>query len=239
MFKISNRKLRAPLRYLTEIVIIFIGITISFAFEQWREDQRQKKALIELTESLLIDLKTSQKELEIDLTGSGMWVDRMDSIRVFGLQKKLTQQQLQWFYAVVTGQEMFLFKPYSPTYSSASTTTQWNQLPDTIRAEIYRVNQHQLRFLALLYEQQQENITHFRLAMSNPSAMHLPLANAQMISPDYEILSKLITQDNCQNLINQILITEKMCYLKNESTIKIMSNLEKNLEQYLSVLRDS
>jgi hypothetical protein len=37
--------------YIVEIVIIFIGITISFLFEQWREDNRQKQALIELAES--------------------------------------------------------------------------------------------------------------------------------------------------------------------------------------------
>ncbi|HEY3429142.1 MAG TPA: hypothetical protein VGK39_00610 [Cyclobacteriaceae bacterium] len=237
--KISNRNLRILFRYLTEVLIIFIGITISFAFEQWREDQREKKALIELTESLLNDLKTSQEELKIDYTGSRMWVARMDSIRIFGPQKKLSPQQLQWFYAVITGQEMFLFKPYNPTYTSASTTSQWNQLPDTIRSEIYRVNQHQLRFLSLLYDQQQENITHFRLIMLDPTAMHLPIASSEAMIPDYEVFSTLINQPNCQNLINQILVTEKMCYIKNEVTVKSMAVLEKNLEQYLELLRDS
>jgi hypothetical protein len=136
-------------------------------------------------------------------------------------------------------QEIFLFKPYSPTYSSASNTTQWSQLPDTIRAEIYRVYQQRLRFLSLLYDQQQENITHFRLAMSDPGALHVPLTNAASMSPDYNVFSEMITQTNCQNLIHQILITEKLCLKGNQSTIDAIVELENDLEEYLKLLRDS
>ena len=231
--KVSRRNLRILFRYLTEILIIFIGITISFAFEQWREDERQKDALVEITKSLLNDTKTARQELLQDQPESGMWIARTDSIRVFGTQKKLSAQQLDWFYSLGTGQFTFLFEAGSPTFKSVSSTSQWNEFPDTIRTKIYRVYNNKLQYAALLYNQQMENITHFRLRLLESESS---FASA---NPDYTALSAMIAQENWQNLANQVWITERKCHIQNEAAIKAMQELEKDLEEYLRQLQKS
>jgi hypothetical protein len=238
LLKVSRRTVKILLRYTAEIVIIFIGITISFAFEQWREDQRQHDALIGITESLLGDTKAARKELQQDQPVSAIWIARIDSVRTLAPQKKLSPDQLQWFYRVITGQYTFLFEAYSSTFKSVSATTQWTELPDTIRTKIYRVFNNKLLYGSLLYNQQQENITHFRLSMLEKGALPLPLTDPVKLSPDTQVLEDLLTQDHWQNMITQVLITEKMCYQQNEVTIQFMGELENDLEQYLKILRN-
>jgi hypothetical protein len=43
----TNSTSKIILRYLAEITIIFLGITISFLFDQWREEIKKKNDLIE------------------------------------------------------------------------------------------------------------------------------------------------------------------------------------------------
>ena len=238
LLKLSRRGVKISLRYLTEIIIIFIGITISFAFEQWREDQRKHDALIGITESLLGDTRAARKELQQDQPVSAIWISGIDSVRILAPQKKLSTNQLQWFYRVITGQYTFLFEAYSSTFKSISATSQWTELPDTIRTKIYRVFNNKLLYGSLLYNQQQENITHFRLSMLEKGAMPLPLTDGINLTPDTSVLEDLLTQDHWQNMITQVLITEKMCYQQNEATIRFMEELEKDLEQYLKILRN-
>jgi hypothetical protein len=234
---VSGSKLKILFRYLAEIVIIFIGITISFAFEQWREEQRQKDSLIELTKSLLNDTKIARTELSRDQPESAMWIARLDSIRTYAPQKNLSPQQLEWFYYLATGQFTFLFEAHSATFESASATSLWNQLPDTIRTKVYRVYNNKLQYASLLYDQQQENITHFRLGMLESDGLLLPAANPTDSGPDYAAFSNIITQKNWQNLANQAWITERKCYKQNEEAIAAMLELEKDLEMYLKQLR--
>src|SRR5688572_6784170 len=99
------------LRYLAEVIIIFLGITISFVFEQWREGKRQEKALVELSASLLMDIDALKTKLKEDLGGSSAWIRQLDSLRVQRTSAKVSERQLKWFYRMTTGQYIFLFDP--------------------------------------------------------------------------------------------------------------------------------
>jgi len=52
------------LRYVAEIIIIFVGITVSFIFDQWREDIKKKKDLVELSQALLTDIDALKIKLK-------------------------------------------------------------------------------------------------------------------------------------------------------------------------------
>lgn len=224
-------------KYVIEIAIIFVGITISFAFEQWREQQRKKQALIELSKTLLTELKTAREELEFDLPISADWIAYMDSIRVQGAEGRLSADRANWFYKMVTGQEMFLFDSHLPTYAAASATNEWSELlPDSLRAGFYRVHQDGLEYLKLSYAQQQENLTHFRLSLLEQGASPIPFVKGKPFSPDAEAVKKLIQQSHCQNLIQQTLITEHMCYQQNKMVIGQLKKLETSLRLYLRKL---
>ena len=102
--------------YFIEIVIIFIGITISFLFEQWREENRQKQELIELAESLIRDAELEKAHLQSDLKGTNTWLQNLDSLRIQRDVENIGESELLWFYQLLIGKEFGLFDRNSPAY---------------------------------------------------------------------------------------------------------------------------
>lgn len=51
-------------KYLFELLVIIIGITISFALQNWQESQRQKQVEIQTLERLLVDLKADSGDMQ-------------------------------------------------------------------------------------------------------------------------------------------------------------------------------
>jgi uncharacterized protein YjiS (DUF1127 family) len=221
------------LRYLAEIIIIFLGITISFLFEQWREEKRQEKDLIELSESLLTDIRALKTKLKSDLGGSSAWISQLDSLRVQRIGEKISERQLVWFYRMVTGQVVFLFDPYSPTYISAVSSGIINELPDSIKNQLYTLYRVQLPFFQLLYDQQQENITNFRNNTLLPANTYLYRKEITGISPDEIVLAKEIQKPVYGNFINQVILTEKEVYKMNEEAFETLTELEGSLQEYI------
>lgn len=226
------------LRYLAEILIIFLGITISFMFEQWREGKRQKKELIELSESLITDINGLKSRLKSDLDGSTTWISQLDSLRIQRTSGKFSERQLNWFYRMVTGQVVFLFDPYSPTYMSAAGNGLVNELPDSIRNRLYDLYRVQLPFFQLLYDQQQENITNFRNTTLVPANAYLYQKENSQIKPDLSTLSKEIQRPVYGNFINQIILTEKEVYRMNEEAFATLTELEGSLKIYIEKFKE-
>src|SRR5690349_13263475 len=92
-----NSVLQLGLRYMAEVLIIFLGITFSFLFDQWREERQKRKDLIELSQSLLRDVEGLKVKLKDDLGGSATWIDQLDSLRIERTTKKISARQLNWF----------------------------------------------------------------------------------------------------------------------------------------------
>tara|TARA_Y100001949_G_scaffold170108_1_gene170866 strand:- start:630 stop:1334 length:705 start_codon:yes stop_codon:yes gene_type:complete len=51
-------------QYLTEVIVIFIGITLSFIVEEFRENREKHNQAIEMMESLVIELERSDEFLQ-------------------------------------------------------------------------------------------------------------------------------------------------------------------------------
>jgi len=236
IFKELNTKriTQALLRYLAEIVIIFVGITCSFLFDQWREEKREKKELIELSKSLLSDIEALKGKLQGDLYGSNLWINQLDSLRKQRAIHKFSDRQLLWFYEAISGQVIFLFDPYSPTYMSALAKGSANELPEDIRNPLYKLYRIQLPFFQLLYEQQQENITNFR--NTTVTLMNSDLYNNQDadFKPDMQVLANEVLRPVYGNFINQVITTEKSVYKLNEESFKTLLALESSLKEYVA-----
>ncbi len=229
--------LKLILRYLAEIVIIFLGITISFLFDQWREERQKKKDLIELSQSLLTDVESLKAKLRNDIGGSAEWIGQMDTLRVQRTSDEVSEPQLTWFYKVITGQSIFLFEPHSPTYLSAVNSSLYSELPDTIRHQLYTLYQVRLPFFQLLYNQQQENITHFRNNVVVPANTYLYHAHSPL-QPDMKKFEAEIQRPVYGNFINQIILMEQQVYKINEEASEVLVRLEESLNKYLTVLRN-
>lgn len=234
----AKRVTRLLLRYLTEVIIIFSGITCSFLFDQWREENREKKELIELSKSLLTDIEALKGKLQGDLFGSNQWITQLDSLRKQRALNKFSDRQLLWFYKAVSGQVFFLFDPYSPTYMSALGKGSVNGLPEDIRNKLYKLYRIQLPFFQLLYDQQQENITNFR--NTTVTLMNTDLYSSQDadIKPDMQVLANEILRPVYGNFINQVIATEKSVYKLNEDSFKTLLELESSLKDYVAKNED-
>lgn len=229
----SRRALNVLLRYFAEIIIIFIGITISFHFEKLRDDSKKRKELIELSKSLLTDIDALKIKLQSDLDGSSAWVNQLDSLRNQRSTRKFADRQLKWFYRMVTGQFTFLFDPYSPTYMAAVSNGTVNELPEEIRNKLYKIYRVKLPFFQLLYNVQQENILSFRSTTMLHTNVYLYTTEISEIKPDWKILTDEIQQPTYGNFINQVIITEKEVIKLNEETFKSLTDLEKSLQDYI------
>jgi len=234
----TSNILQLLLRYLAEVIIIFLGITISFVFEQWREEQRKQKEVIELSESLLADINALKTKLTQDADGSAAWISQMDSLRMQRTSDNISNRQMTWFYKMVTGQYFFLFDPYSPTYMSAAGSRLLIELPDSLRNRLYELYRVELPLFQLLYDQQQENINNFRNLTMVPSNAYLYNTNASPLGPDLKVLANEIKRPVYGNFINQVILTEEQVYKLNKETITTLSTLENNLTTYINKLKE-
>jgi uncharacterized protein YjiS (DUF1127 family) len=230
--------LQTMLRYAAEVLIIFLGITISFLFDQWREDRQQKRDLTELSESLLMDIGSLQAKLKEDLAGSENWIAQLDSLRIQRTSKTFSDRQLAWFSKVITGQIFFLFQPHSPTYLSAANSSLYSELPDTIKNELYTLYQVRLPLFQLLYNLQQENITAFRNSTVVPAPVYLYQPDGSGPRPDLQMLAQEISRPVYGNFINQVILMEKEVYQLNEDASASLTKLESSLRHYIRELKD-
>jgi len=227
---------RLVLRYVAEVFIIFLGITISFLFDQWRADRQKRQDLIELSQSLLMDVGGLKAKLTEDLSGSASWLRQLDSLRAQRILKTNSERQLKWFYEMITGQIYFLFEPHSPTYLSAANSSLYSELPDSIKNELYNLYQVRLPLFELLYNEQRQNIAHFRNNTVVPAGdfYHDDVTD---IHPDLKKLAQEIEHPVYGNFINQVILLEKEVYKLNESDFVSLIELEASLRSYIEALK--
>lgn len=225
--------------YFIEIVIIFIGITISFLFEQWREENRQKQELIELAESLIRDAELEKAHLQSDLKGTNTWLQNLDSLRIQRDVENIGESELLWFYQLLIGKEFGLFDRNSPAYLSAINSGILIKLPDSIQRKIYNVYESKLPDLQHLYEQQNETANYFRNQIMIQSKTYLYHKQASTISIDLKKFAHEVQQPVYGNLINQFFTAEQIIQ---KSNIKITNDFEsviRSLRDFIEVLKKS
>lgn len=234
--KVKNVYQRFAL-YLVEILIIFIGITISFLFEQWREEQRQKEDLIGLAESLLRDAKIEKAHLASDLGGTNTWILTLDSLRIQRDSKKVKDLNLIWFHNLLTGKTFGLFNSKSPAYLSAISNGSLSKLPDSIQVKIYDVYENSLPDFQYLYEQQLETVRYFRnesISKSTSYAYNLHSADVQV---DLSKFTQDLQQPMYGNLINQIITVEQQVRIRNIKLTEKFDAIIRKLESYILIMR--
>jgi hypothetical protein len=223
--------------YSAEIIIIFIGISISFLFEQWREENRQKQELIELAESLLRDVKIVNGHLKSDLKGTDYWLLTLDSLRTQRDIEKIGESELLWLHSFLTGRLFGLFDSKSPAYLSAINNGQLTQLPDSIQLKIYLMYEDALPNLQYVYEQQLETAKYFRNEFMLHSNIYLYKTNSSIVSIDFKKFGQEVQRPVYGNFINQIIGAEEGVRNVNISLTEHIDSIIKTLDEYIKVLK--
>ena len=82
---IINKKI---VNYLIEIVTIFIGITLSFLFEDYRQARNERNNRKEIIKSLIIDIDFKKREVKEDLNAIEWQYKTIDSCLSFVNQER-------------------------------------------------------------------------------------------------------------------------------------------------------
>lgn len=134
------------------------------------------------------------------------------------------------------GSDLFSFEPHSPTYLSAANSNLYSELPDSIKNELYNLYQVRLPLFELLYNEQRQNIAHFRNNTVVPAGdfYHDDVTD---IHPDLKKLAQEIEHPVYGNFINQVILLEKEVYKLNESDFVSLIELEASLRSYIVALK--
>ena len=127
------------LKFLLEILIIFIGITLSFLFDEYRDDRKNAQARKEIVSSLLNDVEIKNNELNQDILSVRNSINSIDTCLYFSqIGKEIPGDEIDeliWSLSYDQGG----FSTTTPSYIGLSSSGIWQQLPDTLRREIFEL----------------------------------------------------------------------------------------------------
>jgi hypothetical protein len=126
-------------RYLAEVAIIFIGITISFMFDEWRESERTKEEQTRFVTSLAEDLTKKRDEIKHDAQYFKWFFDTTDSVLgSLNRKEEPTQSSIvslhDWYFY-----SRWYFQMKTQAYSNFYSTGQRQSLNDSLRKSIFKV----------------------------------------------------------------------------------------------------
>lgn len=218
-------------RYAAEIVAIFIGITISFVFDRWREEQQEKKEQMEFVRSLLTDLQTKRNEIAHDNPQALIWIDRLDSIQRGRATGDIERKQLVWFFRIMLRGGTFFFNATTPTYTGTENSGYWKNLPDTIRRKIYHIYMEDFVFNKVAYEQLGNAMNQFRNSVMTTSGMLALNLNEKSSKEDIDTFRREIVKPEYGGIIQAIIVGEQFLFDKGELTKSDIDRLILDLER--------
>ncbi|MBS1976253.1 MAG: hypothetical protein JST46_02710 [Bacteroidetes bacterium] len=151
------------LKYLVEIVIIFIGITLSFVFEEMRDNRKSLQDRKEILQSLLVDLEIKGKEIADDLLYCEGFMNSADTCLALSIMgKEISQEQMDKLIASI-GNDYSFFGMNSPSYLGLSTSDAWQELPDSLRREIFFFFNTDFGYIEQAYGKLTEYASHVKI----------------------------------------------------------------------------
>lgn len=138
-------------KYLLEIVSIFIGITLSFAFEEFRQSRDERSKRKEIIRSLIADIDFKANEIRNDKEAIIWQYTTIDSCLWFADNAKEVPKRLIRDLHSVSAADFSHFEPTTPSFLSLTSTGIWQQLPDTLRRRIYNSYNGDFTLLTMMY----------------------------------------------------------------------------------------
>ncbi|MFL5730892.1 MAG: hypothetical protein ACJ75J_15495 [Cytophagaceae bacterium] len=142
--------------YLFDVVVIFVGITISFYADNWKRSNEESQLEAEYLNGFLQDLKSDKEKLEMAMVSAG--VVNASSIKLLGYIGRKEFQPDSFYFHSAQILEVIDFKPNMHTYEEIKSTSQLKLIKDDqLRKQIidlYEFYKH-LDFVDMLARKQQ------------------------------------------------------------------------------------
>jgi hypothetical protein len=227
------------LRYATEILVIFIGITISFMFDEWNQNRQKSQREVAYVESLLTDISLKKLELQEDSPSALVWIDRLDSINQRRVTGQVPNAQVNWLYQILTNGDIFFFLSSTPSYNTSFTTGMWQDLPDSVRRQVYDLFVVDFEYNRMIYDELKSTMSNFRNGYMISSGLLVSGTRNELRDDQMKEFRNDLRKQPYENVINEIIIQEKDLYRRNMNSIKRIDEVSRVLNNYLAALRNS
>lgn len=135
-------------RYGFELVVIVLGISLSFAVENWRQDREDAKTQRKVLIALADDLENLASEMQDD---SAFFASTVSYLLKMEKGVTLTQQEIEVGMTLVWQNQYSMLNAELPSYQSAVSSKAWIEMPDTLRFKLTSLVRVRLPFVANRY----------------------------------------------------------------------------------------
>lgn len=228
--KIKTTKLLG--RHLTEIVVIFIGITISFMFDGWRENVSRAQTQEEFVQSLISDLKFKAEEMESESKSASSFC--LNAERLFqSIQnnEKISNARIENLLSSYNSDNNF-FQSSTPTFNSSAASEQFQQLPDSLRRKIFEMYSA-FEYIKLTFELVASARYDFKKVMTSKNiSFSLDVRKpdkTEIVLPNWAVLENFVKSKDFSNNL-------RLCRGYESQKIEIMNDVSSRLQRLITSL---
>ena len=229
----QDRRLRYGVRALAEVAIIFTGITISFLFDEWKQDRELTSRKTAMVKAIMTDLTTKKDELLSDTPACTLWINRLDSMQQERIRNELSEAHLLWLNKIINSGDIFFFSPETEAYSSAQSTEVFQHLPDSLRRGMHKVFKESFAYNEMAYTQTRMVITNFRNNFVVPNGTMFTHHSGQLSKEDFTAMRDELKRPQYANFFRAIIMLEEKLKDHNLASIAAISKLQASLQAYL------
>jgi len=152
-----------------EILSIFIGITLSFFFEEYRQDKKDAQDRKEIVQALLTDILIYDQEMHYAIDFTQRSINRIDTALLLSSKDiELNKTQIENLIYVI-GNDHSYAPSTSPAYIGLLSSDIWQQIPDSLRRDVFNLYEGNYGTLKVVYEKFTEYAsfmkTHFFISL--------------------------------------------------------------------------
>lgn len=183
----QNEWKRWVVRYLVELVVIFTGITASFAFEQWRKERDDRAEERRVLAGLHRDLTRKLHELQSDSAGLSQLAGTVDSLR-----RNLPTSDAQYVeWVSFAWRTEYLFNASTAAYKIVTETGKLSLISsDSLQSALVELHEYSFPITASGYTHHQE----FDRARFKPIARQIPWHTQHEAAAHRQAVQRLLAQ---------------------------------------------
>ena len=160
----GSRIRNAAAWYLAEALIVFMGITGGFLFEEWRTDRDNWAKRKEVLESLRKDVVFKMTEISTDSFGFRLMMNSSIVLQKAAYDYMPYHDSLRAHYFNVFNIDWF-FDDTTPAYQALKEQNDWDLIQsDSLRNQIYQFYESSLRAVSIFYD----DVNNYHLNVMTP-----------------------------------------------------------------------
>jgi hypothetical protein len=135
--------------YAAEVLVIFLGITFSYLFDEWRGERKERSAEAKLLRQFQTELSVKLEEIKGDAGDEGIHalIVTLDSLTQLLNKRQVKQLELSYDAYVNLNRQAFYIRAYffnttTPAFTAAAAGNLWPIMPDSVSQSLQKITQN-------------------------------------------------------------------------------------------------